>query len=120
MKVVIAGSRSIDSYYQVHLAVKESGFEIDTIISGTANGVDLQGEAYGKEHNIPVERYPADWKTHGKKAGFIRNQKMNDNSDATIVIWDGSSVGSKMMAEITEKSNKPVFIKRVLTPEEAL
>jgi hypothetical protein len=120
MRVVIAGSRSIDSYYQVHLAIKESGFEIDTIISGTAAGVDLQGEAYGKEHDIPVERYPADWKTHGKKAGFIRNAEMNNVSDATIVVWDGSSNGSKMMAEITERSNKPVYVKRVLTPKEAL
>ena len=44
MKVIIAGSRGVEDYALVEEAVKQSGFDITEVVSGTARGVDLLGE----------------------------------------------------------------------------
>lgn len=46
------------------------------IVQGEANGVDLHAKNYAIQNEIDFENHPADWKTHGHKAGFIRNKKM--------------------------------------------
>lgn len=52
------------------------GKSVDVVISGGAKGADTFGETWAKFWGIPVERFPADWDTHGKAAGHIRNQQM--------------------------------------------
>lgn len=112
MKVIIAGSRQIDDYDYVLDAVLSSPFaaNITCVISGTAQGVDRLGEAWAKENELDVERYPAKWKTHGKAAGPIRNREMAAIADAAIVVWDGVSTGSKNMIDTMQKLGKPVYI----------
>ena len=68
MKTIIAGSRSITEFNHVFTAIKKSGFNITEIVSGTAKGVDGLGELYGKNFNIPVKQFPADWNQYGKRA----------------------------------------------------
>ncbi len=77
------------------------------IISGVAKGADQYGERYGLEHNIPIERYPADWDTYGKSAGYIRNSIMADIGDVVLVFWDGESKGAKHMFNLAEAKKKP-------------
>ncbi len=40
MKVIIAGSRSINDYRLVERAVADSGFDVTEIVSGCSKGVD--------------------------------------------------------------------------------
>lgn len=93
MKVIIAGSRGITDYAIVERAIRESGFQITEVVSGTARGVDRLGERWAAEHGIPVAPFPADWKI-GKNAGILRNAQMAEYAEAAIIIWDGSSNGS--------------------------
>lgn len=100
MKTIIAGSRSIpDPYHRIAQAIKDSGFEITEVVSGTCRGVDLNGELYAKCNNLPVKRFPADWEKHGKSAGPIRNCEMAKYAEALIAIWDGKSSGTKDMID---------------------
>ena len=46
------------------------------VLHGDARGVDTVADDYCKEVAIVVKGFPADWDTHGKKAGFIRNTHM--------------------------------------------
>lgn len=109
VRVIIAGSRSYPGGYEgVARAVKASGFEIATVISGVARGADLDGERWAYEYGVPVERYPADWDKYGRKAGPIRNQQMADVADALIALWDGKSRGTRDMIERMAK--KPTII----------
>lgn len=62
---------------------------------------------YGLQADI-VE-FPADWNTHGKAAGPIRNRKMAEYADALLLIWDGKSRGSTNMYNEMRKLDKPVF-----------
>lgn len=116
MRVVIAGSRGITNYEVIVKAVAASGFDITTVISGTARGVDQLGEEYAKRNNIPVERYPAQWKVNGKldkSAGYKRNAIMIRVADAVIAIWDGVSPGTKSTIDLADRQGVPCFVYKV-------
>ena len=86
MKTIIAGSRGITDYSVVKQAIAESKYEITEIVSGGARGVDILGERYARESNIPIKRFLPDWDKFGKKAGILRNQDMGNYADALIAV----------------------------------
>lgn len=49
---------------------------IGVLIHGCARGADAIAAKWAFEHGISVNPFPADWSTHGKKAGPMRNEKM--------------------------------------------
>lgn len=97
MRVIIAGSRDITDYDEVCKAVYESRFNVTTVVSGGARGVDRLAIEYAKINNIPLVVFDADWNLYGKAAGYIRNELMAKNADALIALWDGYSRGTKNM-----------------------
>lgn len=111
MKVIIAGSRGIIDKNIVNQAIKDSGFKISEILCGCAKGVDDLGRQYGKENDIPVVEYPANWTKYGNAAGIMRNIVMSKKCDALIAVWDGKSRGTKHMIECIEKLNLPKYVK---------
>lgn len=110
MRVVIAGSRSINDFDLIKEAVERSGFDITEVVSGTARGADRLGEHWARTNNVPIKMMPADWDKNGKAAGYIRNREMAEYADAAIIIWDGESRGSKNMIDEMVKKNKPHYI----------
>ncbi|MBR1697914.1 MAG: DUF2493 domain-containing protein, partial [Anaerovibrio sp.] len=80
------------------------------IVSGHAPGADTLGERYAHEHGLKCELYPADWNTHGKAAGPIRNAEMANNADALIAFWDGESRGTKNMIETAKAKGLRVAV----------
>lgn len=110
MKTIIAGSRTIEDYNTVLDAVKQSGFTITEVVSGTARGVDRLGERYGREQGIPIKRFPADWDTYGKRAGYLRNETMVRFADALIAIWDGISKGTSHTINLAKEKGLKVYI----------
>lgn len=107
-KVIIAGSRGFSNYKLLKescdkfLREKKKTHNI-IIVSGHARGADLLGEKYAKDWGYDLEIYPADWKKHGKAAGFRRNEQMAQTADAVIAFWDGESHGTKHMIDIAEE-----------------
>lgn len=110
MKTIIAGGRNITDYSYVEAAVKESGFNITEVVSGCARGADTLGEKYANNNGIAIKKFPADWDTHGKRAGHIRNCQMGDYADALIALWDGQSKGTKHMIDYATKKELEVFV----------
>jgi hypothetical protein len=113
MRVIIAGSRTIDDYTLLEAAIDESSWkdQISVVLCGGARGVDRLGLGYATINNIPVSPFLADWERYGKAAGPIRNEQMAKNADALIAIWDGISKGTKNMIDIAKKYHLKVFIK---------
>lgn len=70
---------------------------VPTIVSGGARGADKLGEVYAKDNGYNLRIFPADWNTHGYKAGFLRNEEMAEYADALAAFWDGKSRGTKHM-----------------------
>lgn len=118
MKVVIAGGREVRkdiAYFGIGVcmgAFMKRGIQITEIISGGARGVDTYAVEIAGQYGFPFTVIPADWKKHGKKAGYLRNAQMAEAGDALIAIWDGQSPGTKMMIEIAERKGMPVEIYR--------
>jgi len=113
LKVIIAGGRDYHNYETLLEAITESQFDITTVVSGGAKGVDALGERYAEEMNKELNVFNADWETHGRAAGPIRNRKMAENAEALIAIWDGQSRGTKNMIETATKKGLLVYVKRV-------
>lgn len=108
-KCVIAGTRGFKDYAFVRQAILESGFPITEVVSGKEkSGVDALGERYAEDNFLAVDAKPADWDTHGKAAGMIRNREMAKTADSGIVICVNSSPGSMNMIAELKKLGKPV------------
>lgn len=113
MRTIIAGSRDITDYNLVVEACASCPWEITRVVSGTARGVDRLGERWAKERHIPIDRYPADWDTHKKAAGYIRNKLMAENAEALLAIWDGESPGTLSMIRLAQKACLHIYIHKV-------
>lgn len=121
MKILVAGSRGVTDYEVVRRAFIESGFwkqykHSIEIVSGTARGVDRLGEEFAARNSLAVHRFPADWDTYGKRAGYIRNVHMaefvKEHNGLVLAIWDGESPGTKHMIDIARDKGLSGFIYR--------
>lgn len=110
MKTIIAGSRGIRDLKVVLEAVEECGFEVTSVVSGCAQGVDTLGEIYAGQNNLPVHKYPAQWDKYGKAAGPIRNKLMSENAEALIAVWDGQSSGTRNMISNAKARGLKVYV----------
>lgn len=113
MRVIIAGSRNINSMDILEKAIDLSGFSITEVISGGAQGVDTLGENWATDYGITFKRFPALWEDYGRSAGYKRNVVMAQNADALIALWNGSSKGTKHMIDIAKKQKLKVFVHEV-------
>ena len=119
MKVIIAGSREITDYELVLQAITNANFDITSVVSGCARGVDRLGERFAKECGLPIHQFPADWNgPHKKAAGHVRNAEMANFGDALIAIWDGSSPGTKGMINLAKNHNLLVHIEYFSDPNQ--
>jgi len=113
MNIAIVGSRTFTDYEALEVAIVNylpAEMWPLTIISGGAKGADALAEQLAENFNLELKIFPADWDTHGKIAGFLRNQKIIDASDFVIAFWDGKSKGTKDTIDKARKAKKPTLI----------
>lgn len=118
MKLVVAGSRGFNDYARMKehldfiLTVYRCLGEDITIVCGMARGADMLAHKWATENNVAIIEMPADWDTHGKAAGHIRNEEMAQVATHVIVFWDGVSRGTKNMIDMAKKYKRPLEIVR--------
>lgn len=137
MRVIICGDRSWYDYafifrwveqlllnhQEIHHVLKDypDGFPPLVIIEGEARGVDMMARVAAEYLGIEVQRFPADWKKYGRKAGPIRNQAMIDEGkpDFIMAFHDNfkNSHGTKNMIE---KAKKAGIRYRIFTHKDGL
>lgn len=114
-KLLIGGSRDFTNH-QLMLEVlldlvHERRLSKDaTLICGMARGADMVAHDLFTEFQNPIVEMPADWNTHGKSAGFIRNQEMGQLCDGALLFWDGVSPGTKHMMRYMIQTGKPLYM----------
>jgi hypothetical protein len=121
-RVLVTGSRDWDDYVLLttslvqvvidHAAEHDLTGPIDwvTVIHGACpSGADNMADNFCRGvTNWDVERHPADWKRHGKSAGFRRNAEMvQSRPDICLAFIKKGSKGSTHCAEQAEKAGVP-------------
>jgi len=107
MKTIIAGGRDYyltDNDIQKLDSLKD---EITLVISGAETGVDACGEMWARKNNIPVKLFPADWKTYGKQAGYLRNKQMAEYADVLIIFQGGR--GTELMLKLAQEHKLKIW-----------
>ena len=68
---------------------------ITKIVSGGARGADTLGIHYAIDNNIIYEEFLPNYSKYGKKAPFVRNKLIVNNSEIIVAFWDGNSRGTR-------------------------
>lgn len=115
MKMIIAGSRSIDDYQKVKEIIESCKFDFGKLVMGDASGVDNHAETWAVIHDVPYQIHTPDWGEFGKAAGPIRNERMAHQADALLAIWDGESSGTEDMINKAREYDLDIEIVRPCT-----
>lgn len=86
-----------------------------TIVHGACKrGADDIAHRLANALGLGIERHPADWKTHGRGAGPIRNRDMVDSldpaTDLVLAFWDGKSPGTLNTIELARDRHVTVKV----------
>lgn len=119
IRVLVCGDRDWTDYQmirdQLATLLEDRPAEDIVVIEGEARGADsLSREAAYDLGIYQVRKFPADWKTLGKRAGPIRNAQMLKEGDPDLV-WAFHdaielSKGTKDMVDISTKAGKLVTV----------
>ncbi len=112
VKLAVIGSRSFCDYTWLEQCLLRSFrvSDIEAVISGGARGADALAARFAFCHDLPLVTLRADWKTHGKKAGPIRNTEIVAQADVLAAFWDGSSAGTRDSIAKARAAGKRVVI----------
>ena len=108
MKLLIVGSRSITDFDLSPYITAE----VDTVISGGADGIDSLAERYADLHLLTKYIIRPRYDLYGRAAPLKRNEQMVDMADAVLIIWDGISKGTLYTLNYAKKMNKPIMLVR--------
>ena len=106
MKLLVVGSRSITSFDLSQYIQSD----VDTIISGGADGIDSLAEHYADLHRISKYILRPQYNIYGRAAPLKRNEQMVDMADAVLAIWDGDSKGVQYTLRYIKKVGKPLTL----------
>lgn len=115
MRILITGSRDWEDWRFIEAAMVEAVAHsedwprvIPTIIHGAARGADSMANGVAIRRNWRVIKMPADWRKHGKRAGFVRNAEMVAlGADICLAFIKNESRGATMAADLAEKAGIP-------------
>ena len=110
MKIAVVGSRTFSDYTHMCDVLAPLCPPGTIIVSGGASGADRLAERFAGQYGLATEIYPADWETHGKAAGPIRNKLIVAACDSVVAFWDGHSRGTINTIELARAAGKPVTV----------
>jgi hypothetical protein len=107
-RVLITGSRTWtnDSVIWAELSVYR--MVQPTLVHGDARGADRIAAGIWRTWGLPVEAHPADWDSHGRAAGMIRNRHMVTlGADVCLAFIRDQSPGATHCADLAEQAGIP-------------
>jgi len=112
MKSVIAGGRNVNITKEGEVVLHKifALYNITTVANGMCpTGVDKDAYKICRSCNLKIIEFPADWDTHGKAAGPIRNSQMIKYIyDGILIIFKGGK-GTDNIHQEAIKNHIPVI-----------
>ena len=106
MKLLIAGSRSIQTY-ELEKFIPE---ETTIILTGGAAGIDILAENYADQKHLSKLILRPQYNRYGRSAPLKRNEQLVDLCDMALIVWDGRSKGTKYTLDYAQKIGIPVIL----------
>lgn len=84
-----------------------------TVVHGACpTGADRIADEIARKWGAVVERHPADWDRHGRRAAFLRNKEMVDRgADVCLAFPQGESTGTRMTMKLAEAAGIPLVVR---------
>lgn len=120
MRILVTGSRDWDDYATLLHAVRRAILSLAqapgydgtvTVVHGACpSGADAMAHEVATFFGCKIERHPADWDTHRKRAGYVRNAEMVGlGADVCLAFIRNGSRGASMTADLAEKAGIPTI-----------
>lgn len=111
MRVLVCGGRDYGDHRRVYEILDKIN-EVEGITSlceGGATGADRLGRLWAKRRRVEHVAYPADWATHGRAAGPIRNKWMLGDFKPDLVVAFPGGRGTEHMSKIAIEAGVMVY-----------
>lgn len=111
IRLLVCGGRDFNDQSSVfaHLDAIHDDRRISCIISGAASGADHLAYNWARDRGVEVREFPADWKTHGRAAGPIRNRQMLSEGRPDAVVAFSGGRGTADMKKAARAAGIPVW-----------
>jgi hypothetical protein len=113
-RILVTGSRVLADYEIVRSALAEARetYGPDAIVvHGGAPGADLIAHRAAHTLSMRTEPHPARWRTEGRAAGILRNQRMVElGADVCLAFPVGASRGTRDCMRRAEAAGIPVRV----------
>lgn len=111
MRVLVCGGRDFTDKAALYRALdavhRKHG--ITDLIEGEAPGADSLAREWALEAQVCLLPFPADWKTHGRAAGPIRNARMLAEGKPDAVVAFPGGRGTADMVRQAKEAGIPVW-----------
>lgn len=119
-RILITGSRTWDNTAVIAKAMSEAillagaSQEETVVVHGACpRGADSIADQLAASWGANIETHAADWDTHGKPAGFIRNAEMvNLGADICLAFIKDNSKGASHTLDLATRAGIPVQVFR--------
>jgi hypothetical protein len=109
MTVLVCGGRDYTDYARMKKLLDFNRAKIGMIVMGGAPGADTFAGTWAWENQVACLCIPAEWAKFGKKAGFIRNEKMLSIGKPDLVVAFPGGVGTAMMVRLAKQAGVRVI-----------
>ena len=87
-----------------------------SVIHGAARGADTLAGSWAKEHGLPIEAFPANWRPDGPngpvdmRAGLKRNKQMLEEAKPDLIIAFPGGSGTAHMVKTANSRGFDVYV----------
>jgi len=118
VRILVTGARNWADKTKVLYALRSEqrtaqvpGAQITVVHGACPTGADAIADEVARVLGMNVERHPADWDTHGKAAGPLRNQAMVDlGADVCLAFPMSDSRGTVHCMRAARAADIPVRV----------
>ncbi len=117
-KILVCGGRDFEDRDLLFETLSKLKAErpFSYLIQGGARGADSLACLWAQHHNVVSLQFDADWTTHGRSAGPIRNARMLEEGPQVVVAFPGGGGSENMVAQAKARG---VEVIRVEQPPES-